>query len=168
LRLIDPILMEFDREASTTRKLLERMPDDRLAWKPHPKSMTLQELAWHLATIPAWVSAGVLLDGADLATRAKVPAPSTMAAIVEGFAANCAAAKGAMNQLDDTKLMASWKLSAGGIPILEMPRAAFLRSILLSHSVHHRGQLSVYLRLLDVPVPPIYGPTADENPFGKG
>ncbi|HEX7580695.1 MAG TPA: DinB family protein [Thermoanaerobaculia bacterium] len=168
MRLIDPMLMEFDREASTTRKLLERMPDVRLAWKPHPKSMTLQGLSWHLATIPAWVAAGVLLDGADLATRAKVPAPDTTAAIVEGFAANCAAAKGAMNQLDDTKLLASWKLSAGGIPILEMPRAAFLRSLLLNHSVHHRGQLSVYLRLIDVPVPSIYGPTADENPFGKG
>ncbi len=168
MRLIDPMLMEFDREASTTRKLLERMPDTKLGWKPHPKSMTLQELSWHLATIPAWVAAGVLLDGADLATRPKVPAPGTAAAIMEGFASNCAAAKSAMNQLDDVKLLESWKLSANGFPILEMPRAAFLRSVLLNHSVHHRGQLSVYLRLLDVPVPSIYGPTADENPFRKG
>jgi uncharacterized damage-inducible protein DinB len=166
--MIDPLLMEFDREASTTRKLMERIPDASLGWRPHPRSMTAGDLAWHLATIPAWVASGVLLDGADLSTREKVPAPPTAAGIVDGFAANCAAAKAALNQLDDARLLASWKLSAGGVPILEMPRAAFLRNILLNHSVHHRGQLSVYLRLLDVPVPSIYGPTADENPFRKG
>ena len=165
MRLIDPMLMEFDREASTTRKLLERMPDDRLAWKPHPKSMSLQDLSWHLATIPAWVAAGVLLEGADLATRAKVPAPDSAAAIVEAFGTNCAAAKSAMSELDDARALGTWTLSSGGCKILEMPRMAFLRSILLNHSVHHRGQLTVYLRLLDVPLPPIYGPTADENPF---
>ena len=168
MRLIDHMLMEFDREASTTRKLLERLPDQSLAFRPHPKSMTLQELSWHLATIPAMVASGVLLDGMDLATRAKVAAPGTGAAIVEAFAANCAAAKGAMNQLDDAKALGLWSLSAGGMKIVEMPRIAFLRNILLNHSVHHRGQLSVYLRLLDVPIPSIYGPTADENPFRKG
>jgi uncharacterized damage-inducible protein DinB len=166
--MIDPILMEFDREASTTRKLLERLPDARLSWAPHERSMTLQGLAWHLATIPAMVASGVLLDGMDLAARAKVPAPDTAAAIVEAFAANCAAAKGAMSQLDDAKAMGAWSLSSGGMKILEMPRIAFVRNILLNHSIHHRGQLSVYLRLLDVPVPMIYGPSADENPFKKG
>ena len=166
--MIDPMLMEFDREASTTKKLLERLPDDKLSWRPHPRSMTLQDLAWHLATIPATVAAGVLLDGMDLAERVKVPAPGSGAAIVEAFAANCAAAKGAMSQLDDAKVLGAWTLSSGGAKILEMPRIAFLRNILLNHSIHHRGQLSVYLRLLDVPLPPIYGPTADENPFRKG
>ena len=168
MRLIDPILMEFDREASTTKKLLERLPDASFGWAPHPKSMTLQALGWHLATIPAMVAAGVLLDGMDLAARVKVPAPDTAAAIVEAFGSSCAAAKEAMSQLDDAKALGTWSLLSGGVKILEMPRIAFIRNILLNHSVHHRGQLSVYLRLLDVPVPMIYGPSADENPFKKG
>jgi uncharacterized damage-inducible protein DinB len=168
MRLIDPMLMEFDREASTTRKLLERLPEASFAWKPHPRSMSLQDLSWHLATIPAWIAAGLLLDGADLSTRAKLPAPDSAGAIVEAFASHCAAAKSAMSQLDDAQALGGWSLSSGGMKILEMPRIAFLRNILLNHSIHHRGQLSVYLRLLDVPLPPIYGPTADENPFRKG
>jgi uncharacterized damage-inducible protein DinB len=168
MRLIDPILMEFDREASTTKKLLERLPEASFGWAPHPKSMTLQGLGWHLATIPEWIAAGLLLEGADLSTRAKTPAPGSTAAIVEAFGANCSAVKGAMSQLDDAKALGAWSLSSGGVKVLEMPRIAFLRNVLLNHSIHHRGQLSVYLRLLDVPIPMIYGPSADENPFRKG
>ncbi len=166
MRLIDPVLMEFDREASTTRKLLERLPDEKLPFRPHPRSKTVGELAWHLATIPGWVASGLLASGQDLESRgATPPPPSATAAILEAFGANCAAAKVAMNQLDDARAMGLWTLSMGSKPILEMPRIAFLRSILLNHSVHHRGQLAVYLRLLDIPVPSIYGPSADENPF---
>lgn len=166
MRLIDPLLMEFDREASTTRKLLERCPDAKLGWQPHPKSMTLGKLATHLATVPAMVASSVLEDGLDLAAASPVPPGGTAAEIVGTFDAACAGAKAAMVRLDDAKAMGSWTLSRGGTVMLSLPRIAFLRTILLNHSVHHRGQLSVYLRLLDVPVPPIYGPSADENPFG--
>jgi uncharacterized damage-inducible protein DinB len=167
MRLIDPLLMEFDREASTTRKVLERCPDAKLSWQPHPKSMTLGKLAHHVATIPAWIGSSLLADGLDLATAPPMPpVPETVAGIVKEFEASCAAAKGAMAQLDDAKAMGIWTFSRAGATLLSMPRIALLRTILLNHSFHHRGQLSVYLRLLDVPVPSIYGPSADENPFG--
>ncbi|HQR46778.1 MAG TPA: DinB family protein [Thermoanaerobaculia bacterium] len=166
MRLIDPLLMEFDREASTTRKLLERCPDSKLGWQPHPKSMTLGKLATHLATIPSMVASSVLKDGLDLATVAPTPPLGTTAEILGAFDAACGGAKAAMAQLDDARALASWTLSRDGVTLLSMPRIAFLRTILLNHSIHHRGQLSVYLRLLDVPVPAIYGRSADENPFG--
>lgn len=167
MRLIDPILMEFDREASATRKVLERVPDAKLGWAPHPRSMTAGKLAWHLATIPGWIGTAVLLDGEDMATRPKAPpAPATAREIAEAFTANVEVAKRAMVQLDDEAAAATWTLSMAGKVILSMPRLAFLRTILLSHSIHHRGQLTVYLRFLEVPVPAIYGPSADENPLG--
>ena len=166
MRLIDPILMELDREAVTTRKCLERVPDDRFDWAPHPKSMTLGKLAWHLAMVPAQIGGAAAGNGLDLATAPKQPpVPATTKEIVDAFDANVDIAKKTLAKIDDAMAMAEWTLSMGGKPILTMPRIAFLRSILLNHSYHHRGQLSVYLRLLDVPVPSIYGPSADENPF---
>ncbi len=167
MRMIDPLLMEFDREASTTKKLLERCPDAKLGWQPHAKSMTLGKLAQHLANIPAIAGMAVLKDGLDFATAPPVPpVPATTAEIVRSFETACAAAKTAMAQLDDAKSMGTWTLSNGPVTLAAMPRIAFLRTILLNHSIHHRGQLSVYLRLLDVPVPSVYGPSADESPFG--
>lgn len=167
MRMIDALLMEFDREASTTRKLLERCPDAKLGWQPHAKSMTLGKLAQHLATIPALVGMSLLKDGLDLATAPPTPpVPATAVEIVKRFEAASGSAKEAMAQLDDAKAMGTWTFSSGPVTLMSMPRIAFLRTILLNHSVHHRGQLSVYLRLLDVPVPSIYGPSADENPFG--
>jgi len=166
MRLIDPLLMEFDREASTTRKLLERLPDARLSWAPHPKSRTLAQLAKHLATLPDWIAGRLLADGFDLAA-APLPGepPKATAEILKAFDENVAKAKAALARLDDASAIAAWTLSMNGKTLMQMPRIAFVRSILLNHSVHHRGQLSVYLRLLDVPVPPMYGPTADEDPF---
>ncbi len=167
MRMIDPLLMEFDREASTTKKLLLRCPDAKLGWQPHAKSMTLGKLAQHLANIPAIAGMSVLKDGFDFATAPPPPpVPATTAEIVRSYETACAAAKTAMAQLDDAKSMATWTLSNGPVTLAAMPRIAFLRTILLNHSIHHRGQLSVYLRLLDVPVPPIYGASADESPFG--
>lgn len=166
MRLIDSLIMEFDREASTTRKLLARCPDAELGWQPHPKSMTLGKLANHLVSIPRLVSSSLLEDGFDIASAARPPAAGSAAAIVASFDEACAAAKAAMAGVDDAKAMGIFSLSQGGKTLTAVPRIAFLRSILLNHSVHHRGQLSVYLRLLDVPVPSIYGPSADENPFG--
>jgi uncharacterized damage-inducible protein DinB len=166
MRLIDPLLMEFDREASTTRKLLERLPEGKLSWAPHPKSYTLARLGKHLATLPAWIAGTLLADGFDLGAAPPLgEPPTTTAEIVGAFDENVGKAKAAMAQLDDARATAAWTLSLNGRPLLQMPRIAFVRTLLLNHSVHHRGQLSVYLRLLDVPVPPMYGPTADENPF---
>ena len=168
MRLIDPLLMELDRESATTRKLLERVPEGKYSWQPHPKSMTLGRLAMHVATIPDW-SASLANDGFDIADPSKsaVPEPPARAAEIAGiFDERVKAAKAMLATLDDAKAMGSWTLSVKGKPIFSMPRLAVARNFILNHSIHHRGQLSVYLRLLDVPLPPIYGPTADENPFG--
>jgi len=164
--MIDPLLLELDRECSTTRKCLERLPGDKLAWKPHEKSMSLGQIAGHLATIPAWIGGTLLADGFDLATGMDRPPLDTVENVLAAFDASVKQAKGALAQLDDAKAMGEWTLSKGGQALFAMPRIALVRTILLNHSYHHRGQLTVYMRLLDVPVPPIYGPTADDNPFG--
>lgn len=165
MRMIDPLLMELDRECATTRKLLARVPDDKLSWAPHAKSMTLGKLAWHLAVLPGWIGASALTDGWDFASGSQPPAPATSAEILAAFDANVASAKVNLAGLDDDKAFGLWTLSANGKEIFSMPRIALVRSILLNHSIHHRGQLSVYLRLLDIPVPAVYGPSADDNPF---
>lgn len=165
MRLIDPLLMEFDREASTTRKVLERVPDAKFGWSPHPKSSTLGRLATHVATIPAWAGSALLADGYELgaATFAAPTTPTTTADLLLKFADAVKGAKDAMNRLDDDAALGDWALRRGGKALLTMPRIAFVRTLLLNHSIHHRGQLTVYLRLLDVPLPPVYGPTADES-----
>lgn len=165
MRLIDPLLMEFDREASTTRKVLERVPDAKFSWAPHPKSSTLGRLASHVATIPAWAGSALLSDGYDVgaATFAAPTTPATTADLLTKFADAVKSAKEAMNRLDDETALGDWALRRNGKPMLTMPRLAFVRTLLLNHSIHHRGQLTVYLRLLDVPLPPVYGPTADET-----
>jgi uncharacterized damage-inducible protein DinB len=166
MRLIDPLLLEFDRESSGTRKCLARVPAEKLDWKPHEKSMTLRQLAGHVATIPAWIGGALLADGYDLATGMARPPMDAPEQILAAFDAASKQATTAMAQLDDAKAMGDWTLSKGGQTLFSMPRLALVRTILLNHSYHHRGQLTVYLRLLDVQVPSIYGPTADENPFG--
>lgn len=168
MRMIDPLLMELDRESATTRKLLSRVPPDKLAWKPHAKSYSLGQLAQHLATLPQLIAGSLLPGSFDMATQGAeaIPRePASTEAVLKTFDESLAAAKAAMAQLDDAKAMGPWTLRHGSTVIMEMPRIALIRTILLNHSIHHRGQLSVYLRLLDVPLPSIYGPTADENPF---
>lgn len=159
----DGLLAEYDHEISTTRKLLERIPDDRLSWKPHVKSMSLGGLATHLANLPRWT--GTILNEAsfDLANRPPSPAEKTSRA--EILAAFDESAKQARQWMDktDAEFLARWSLCRGGQEMFSMPRIAALRSFVLSHLIHHRGQLSVYLRLNDIPVPAIYGPSADEG-----
>jgi len=166
MRLIDPSIMELDREASSTRKMLERVPEGRNDWAPHPKSMTLGKLATHVATIPNWASS-LKEDVFDIGVNSVgvPPPPPTTAGLVALFDRTIADAKGVLNGLDDERAMGLWTLSMKGTPVFSMPRLAVVRTMILNHSVHHRGQLSVYLRLLDVPVPGMYGPSADENPF---
>jgi uncharacterized damage-inducible protein DinB len=163
---IAAILRELDQENVTTRRVLERVPGDKLSWKPHPKSMSLGELALHVAASPGYIASNwCMQDVVHLSGGSGNPKPSSTEEIVAAHDASVAKAKEVLSQLGDEGLQKLWKAEAGGVTVFEMPKAALVRSIVLNHTYHHRGQLSVYLRLLDVPVPSIYGPSADENPM---
>ena len=166
MTIADTLIMELEREAQTTRRVLERVPTDKLTWKPHAKSMSLGRLAQHVATTPGFISGMARLDGYDVEKFAEPPALESAAALVAAMEESVAQAKANLAATDDAAMMADWSFRRGGHAIMTIPRIGVYRSILLNHLYHHRGQLSVYLRLLDVPVPPIYGPSADENPFG--
>ena len=163
----DALLPEYDREMGTTRRLLERVPEDALAWKPHEKSMTMGELAGHLANIPHWGTSVLKetffdtesIDPADAAPRQ----PVSRNDFLDVFDRNVATTRALIAERIDPEFFATWSLRAGGREIFSLPRIAAVRSFILNHSIHHRGQLSVYLRLRDVPVPAIYGPSADEG-----
>ncbi len=163
MALIDPILEELTREAATTRRALERVPSDQLGWRPHPKSKSAGELAWHIAAIPGRIAKIVQEDDVDVTTVKPAPMPETTAGIVELFDRQIAEAKELLARLDDAALARVTTMRRGDLTIFSGPKLALLRTIMLSHGYHHRGQLSVYLRLLNVPVPSIYGPTADEG-----
>ena len=163
MALTDALLPEFDHEISTTRKLLERVPDDRLTWKPHAKSMSLGGLATHLSNIPWWGEVTLAQSEFDTAGAGTQPEATSRAQILETFDRNASRTRGLLSGTSDAELMAPWALKRGDQTIFSMPKAAVWRSFVLSHLVHHRGQMSVYLRLLDVPVPSIYGPSADEG-----
>jgi uncharacterized damage-inducible protein DinB len=158
------VLKEFDQEAGTTRRVLERVPTDKLAWKPHPKSMSLGELALHVAASPGVISGWCCEDVTEF-TGEKAPTPSSTADILTAHDKGVQTVKDRLSQLGDEGLKATWTGKAGGNTLMAMPKAVLVRSIVMNHWIHHRGQLSVYLRLLDVAVPSIYGPSADENPF---
>ena len=163
------ILPEFDHEMANTRKTLERVPDDKFAWKPHEKSMTLGGLATHLANIPSWTKNTFEGNELDVAPPGQPPyrvegAKST-AALLEAFDKNVASARAALEKATDENWQGKWSLLMGGKTIFTLPRTAVIRGFIMSHSIHHRAQLGVYLRLLDVPVPSIYGPSADEGSF---
>jgi uncharacterized damage-inducible protein DinB len=159
-------LQEFDHEAKTTRRVLERVPEDKFDWKPHPRSMSLGELAMHTAMTPGTICGWACEDETKFSGD-KAPVPGSTADIVAAHDRSVTKYKEVLGQLGDDGLSNNWKASAGGQTMLEMPKSALVRSIALNHWYHHRGQLSVYLRLLDVPVPSIYGPSADENPFAR-
>lgn len=164
MSMIDAILQEFDNEAGTTRRVLERVPTDKLDWKPHPKSMALGVLALHIAASPAVIAGWAAQDETVLAGD-KTPPPASTAAILAAHDAGVKTVKETLAKIGDEGLKKTWKATAGGNTLMTMPKASLVRAIVLNHWYHHRGQLSVYLRLLDVPVPSIYGPSADENPF---
>jgi uncharacterized damage-inducible protein DinB len=156
--------MEMDQEGQTTKRVLEQVPDDKLAWKPHPKSFSLGQLALHIASGPEHIAAGAAQDTFE-APNFSQPEPKSRQEVLDTFSKSLASAKNTLNKMDDARLMSMWSLTKNGKALMTVPRIGFLRSILMNHTYHHRGQLSVYLRLLDVPVPSIYGPSADENPF---
>lgn len=164
MTMVDAIVMELEQEACTTRRVLERVPEDKFAWKPHPKSFTLGQLSMHIAGAQKVLAE---MAAKDVHEIAMVPPqePSSRKQLLQTMDDSTACAKQTLEKIDDARLPGIWTLTRNGEAILSIPRAAFIRSILMNHIIHHRGQLSVYLRLLDVPVPSIYGPSADENPF---
>ena len=171
MKTAETLLPEFDHEMRTTRAVLARVPEADAQWRPHEKSMTLGQLASHVTNIVRWGAATFELEGLDLASpdaaQFAPPKFETTQRLVEQFDANVAQARAALAAAADEDMGTVWTLSNGAQKILALPRAASFRSFVLSHLIHHRGQLSVYLRLRDVPLPPIYGPTADESPRSK-
>jgi uncharacterized damage-inducible protein DinB len=157
---------ELEKEGAATRRILERVPADRLDWQPHSKSMTLGELALHVARLPGAFSQMGRLDGFDAATvDFTPPRPQNVDEILATWEASLADAKAFLSGLDDESANAPWRMTLGEKELMTLPRHELVRTLMFNHSYHHRGQLSVYLRLLDVPVPATYGNSADENPF---
>jgi len=157
------ILPEFDHEMANTRKSLERVPDDKFSFKPHTKSMTLGGLATHLATINHWSEAIIGVDSFDVSTAPPTPELKSRAEVLAAFDKNTATARKAIGEATDAQLLKPWTLKAGSNTVFTLPRIAVVRSFLLNHTIHHRAQLGVYLRLNDIAVPSIYGPSADEG-----
>jgi uncharacterized damage-inducible protein DinB len=164
MSIAEAMIGEFSHEAVGTRKMLERVPEDKLSWKPHDKSMSLGRLASHLAEIPEWAETIVNNDSFDMAGGDYNPKDfSSRQELLECFDANVENFKKILGGQDDEHLFKNWKLTQGDHVAVEMARVACLRGFVLSHIVHHRGQLSVYLRENDVPLPALYGPSADED-----
>jgi len=160
------LIAELDAETATTRRVLERVPDDRLTWQPHAKSMTLGQLAQHVALIPGNISRMAAHDSIDMATRKmEYPAGESTAAILATLDASVTAARAFLSGLDEARASGTWRMTFGDREIFAIPRLGMLRTICFNHWYHHRGELVVYLRLLDVPVPVVYGKSADEIPF---
>ena len=154
---------ELDQELSTTRRLLERVPTDKLAWSPHAKSFTMGKLATHVAHLPSWTGITLTTSELDVAAPREQPKPETTEEILALFDETRADALKALDAAPESVWGETWTLRAGDHVIFSMPKAAVMRAFVLSHVIHHRGQLSVYLRLNEIPVPSIYGPSADEG-----
>jgi uncharacterized damage-inducible protein DinB len=160
----DVLLAEFDREMALTRALLDRIPEDRFAWRPHPRSMSLGELATHLTHLYYWGLVTLREPSIDMAGQAHPPVATTRTELLSRFDAAAAGTRAAVVDIQEAQLTEPWALRQGDRTLFTMPRLAVWRSFVMNHLVHHRGQLSVYLRLIDVLVPSIYGPSADEAP----
>ena len=163
--IAETILPDFDHEAETTRTLLERLPEASAAWRPHAKSMSLGELGMHVSQIPGW--AKIVLEGTQFDTdppggQRDSPAPfESTAKMLAAYDERVSAARALLLAATDAELMVPWALKMGGKTLFTMPRVAVFRSFVMNHGIHHRGQLSVYLRMCGVALPSIYGPTAD-------
>jgi uncharacterized damage-inducible protein DinB len=159
----DYLVRELEIEAQTTRRVLERVPADKLTWKPHEKSMSLGVLALHVASTPGAMAASAIPDSYPVENFKPDPDPVNVQDILKAHEASMATAKAMLAGIDDAKANATWTLTAGGKPMISMPRIDWIRVYTMNHVIHHRGQLSVYLRELNVPVPAMYGPSADES-----
>jgi uncharacterized damage-inducible protein DinB len=156
------LLPEFDHEMANTRKLLERIPDDKFDYKPHEKSMTLGRLAGHVAEVPSYATATIRMDKLELTGSEKPFQPTSKKEVLESFDKYVAEARQAISSVSDEDLGKIWSLRFGGKDVFSMPRVAVLRSMVMNHLIHHRAQLQVYLRLNNVEIPGMYGPSADE------
>ena len=167
MTIAESLLPEFDREMGLTRRVLERVPDGQFSWKPHEKSMTLGRLAEHLAELPQWLAVSITDPGIDMGGQRPpgYKSPDTRAAVLAMFDKHVAMARTALNGRTDAEMMAPWTLKNQGKEIFTMPKAAVVRGFAMNHMIHHRGQMVVYLRLQNVAIPSVYGPSADENPF---
>jgi uncharacterized damage-inducible protein DinB len=164
--MLDSMLNELRQEAAATRRVLERVPEEKLSWKPHAKSMSLGQLSLHLASLPGNLVQLAQLDEFDVSqANFDPPMPNSRDQILTAFDESMSAAENYISGIDEKTATGNWRLTHGEREVFSVPRIGLLRSIMLNHSYHHRGQLTVYLRLLDVPVPVIYGRSADENPF---
>jgi uncharacterized damage-inducible protein DinB len=163
------LLGEFDQEMVSTRKTLERVPLDKADWKPHEKSTAMGGLATHLSNIPTWAVYTIDQDSLDLMPNGKPLAPAVQAKsqeeLLATFDSNVAKARAAIAGASDEELFKPWSLQSNGNTLMTLPKVAVLRSFVMNHLIHHRAQLGVYLRLNDIPVPSVYGPSADESPF---
>jgi uncharacterized damage-inducible protein DinB len=167
MRAVDPMIAELNQEAEATQRMLDRVPADKLTWKPHEKSMTLGQLALHVATVCGSVGNFLEMDGFAVEDADFNPEqPGSKDEIMQRFQEAQANAKAKLEALDNDGAMAEWTLTKGGDRVVSMPKIVLARSLMFNHLYHHRGQLSVYLRLLDIPVPATYGNSADENPLG--
>jgi len=162
----DALLPEFDHEMATCRTVIERVPDDKFGYKPHDKSMTMGRLASHIAEMPTWAVTGITQDSLDVAGGFKPFQAGSSAELLAAFDKNVGLARDAIAGVSDETLMKNWSLKNGDQVLMTMPKIAVVRSFVLNHAIHHRGQLSVYLRMNNVAVPSIYGPSADEGSMG--
>jgi uncharacterized damage-inducible protein DinB len=158
------LIAELEREAATTRRVLERVPEDKLTWKPHWKSMSLGTLALHIARIPGGL-ADFLNEPVREAPNFAAPEAASRDEILSTLEKSVATARERLSSWTDEDLKTDWTLTRGGATLFVQPRGDVSRTLMFNHWYHHRGELVVYLRLLDVPVPSVYGPSADENPF---
>jgi uncharacterized damage-inducible protein DinB len=163
MSLSQPLIAELSQEAETTRRVLERVPEDRLSWKPHPKSMSLGQLALHIAALPGGL-ADLLSESEREVPTVPLPEAGSGGEILATLEESVGKAQAKLAEWTDEDLAADWRMTRDGETVLTLPRIGMVRAIMLNHWYHHRGQLLVYLRLLDVPVPVVYGPTADEGP----
>jgi uncharacterized damage-inducible protein DinB len=166
MEIKDALLPEFDHEMATTRRLLDRVPEAEFGWKPHERSMSLGELASHIANLPFWCSMTLeraVLELDSLGDDVRLKQPLSRETLLKQFETRLSAARSALALQSDAQLLAPWTLKKSGQEIFTLPRISAIRSFVMNHMIHHRGQLSVYLRLKNIPLPPIYGPTADEQ-----
>ena len=163
--IIDTLLPEFDREMGLTRRVLDRVPDGKFDWKPHATSMTLGRLAEHLSEMPQWATMTMTLRELEMTTQRppEYVRPTARAEVLAQFDRYLKEGRGNLTGKTDGEFLAPWTLKAEGKEVFTMPKIAVMRNFVLNHMVHHRGQLTVYLRMLEVPVPSIYGPSGDEQ-----
>jgi uncharacterized damage-inducible protein DinB len=162
--IAESMLAEFETQSAVTRRFLERLPEDQLTWKPHERSMTAGQLAYHLASVPAGVARLVEVNPAPAPKSFTFPQPASIKEILDTLDESLMTVRAVLPRFDDAAMAETWRLAVDGATVVEQPRGLFLRNVMLSHWYQHRGQFSVYLRLLNIAVPASWGPSADEPP----